>query len=99
MNALGIYLLTSLLFVIGSMLEFAVIMFLQRRHELAQTKKVANNSNLKSRRGSFDVKSMSAKIDGMAMIIFLSGYVLFNAVYWATFGAPFEVIILNNTDL
>ena len=85
MNALGIYLLTSLLFVIGSMLEFAVIMFLQRRHELAQTKKVANNRNLKSRRDSLDVKSMSAKIDGMAMIIFLSGYVLFNAVYWATF--------------
>ena len=85
MNALGIYLLTSLLFVIGSMLEFAVIMFVQRRHELGQAIKVATPSNLKSRRDSLDVKSWSAKIDGFAMIMFLSGYVLFNAVYWATF--------------
>ena len=85
MNALGIYLLTSLLFVIGSMLEFAVIMFVQRRHELGQASTVATPSNLKSRRSSLDIKSWSAKIDGFAMIIFLAGYVLFNAVYWATF--------------
>ena len=85
MNSLGIYLLTSLLFVIGSMLEFAVIMFVQRRHELGQASKVATPSNLKSRRSSLDIKSWSAKIDGFAMMIFLSGYVLFNAVYWATF--------------
>ena len=85
MNALGVYLLISLLFVISSMLEFAVIMFLQRRHELQQASKVETPSNLKSRRGSLAIKSWSAKIDGFAMIIFLAGYALFNAVYWATF--------------
>ena len=77
--------MTSLLFVIGSMLEFAVIMFLQRRHDLEQAMKVATPSNLKPRRGSLDVKSWSAKIDGYSMIMLLSGYFLFNAVYWATF--------------
>ena len=85
MNALGIYLLVSLSFVIGSILEFAIIMFLHRRHDLGQDKKVADKNDYKGRVESLDIKTLSAKIDGIAMILFLSGYVLFNAVYWNMF--------------
>ena len=85
MNALGIYLLASLTFVIGTILEFAVIMFLQRRCELSEDAKVAMTKHLIIRKDSFDIKRLSAKIDGMAMVHFLSGYILFNSVYWIIF--------------
>ena len=85
MNALGMYLLASLLFVIASIVEFAVIMFLQRRNELRGRTEVATMSNLTVGRGSFEIKSLSAKIDGIALIIFLTGYILFNAFYWVVF--------------
>ena len=85
MNALGIYLLASLTFVIGTILEFAVIMFLQRRSELREDVKVATTKNSILRKDSFDMKRLSAKIDGMAMVHFLSGYILFNAFYWIIF--------------
>ena len=85
MNALGIYLLASLTFLIGAILEFAVIMFLQRRNELSGGTKVAMTSNLIIRRDSFDIKRRSAKIDWIAMILFPSGYILFNAFYWIVF--------------
>ena len=85
MNALGIYLLASLTFVIGTILEFAVIMFLQRRSELRAGTKVETTKTLIIRRDSFDIKRLSAKIDGMAMVLFLSGYILFNAFYWTIF--------------
>ena len=85
MNALGIYLLASLTFVTGSILEFAVIMFLQRSNELRGGAEVATVSNLTLRRTSFNIKTFSAKIDGIALIIFLTGYILFNAFYWIVF--------------
>ena len=85
MNALGIYLLASLTFVIGTILEFAVIMFLQRRSELRAGTKVETTKTLIIGRDSFDIKRLSAKIDGMAMVLFLSGYILFNAFYWIIF--------------
>ena len=85
MNALGIYLLASLTFVIGTILEFALIMFLQRRNELSGGTKVAMTNSLIIRRDSFDIKRLSAKIDGTAVILFLSGYILFNAFYWIIF--------------
>ena len=83
MNALGVYLLVSLSFVIGSMMEFAGIMYLQRKHDLGRVIKVG--ANFKGKRPTFDVKTWSAKIDGVAMFLFLSSYVLFNGIYWALF--------------
>ena len=85
MNALGIYLLVSLSFVIGSIFEFAVIMFLQRRNQLKGGAKVATKSNLILRRASLDINTLSAKIDGVALMIFLSGYILFIAFYLIVF--------------
>ena len=42
-------------------------------------------ANFKGKRPTFDVKTWSAKIDGIAMFLFLSSYVLFNGIYWALF--------------
>ena len=85
MNALGIYLLVSLTFLVGNILEFAAIMFLQRRQDLAAGKKVERKANPKTGSALYDIKTLSAKVDGMAMIIFLLGYLLFNMIYWAMF--------------
>ena len=85
MNALGIYLLASLTFVIGTILEYAVIIFLQRRSDLSAEAKVATIKNLKIRRDAVDIKRLSAKIDGIATILLQYGYILFNALYWIVF--------------
>ena len=81
-NQLGVYLLISLFFVIAAMVEFAGIMFLQRKNRLMRSNKVTNNGEL-IRRGSFEMELLTMKIDSMALLIFSSVYVLFNSVYWA----------------
>ena len=81
-NQLGVYLLISLSFVIAAMVEFAGIMFLQRKNRLIRSNKVTNNGEL-IRRGSFEMELLTMKIDSMALLIFSSVYVLFNSVYWA----------------
>ena len=81
-NQLGVYLLISLSFVIAAMVEFAGIMFLQRKNRLIRSNKVTNNGEL-IRRGSFEMELLTMKIDSMALLIFSSAYVLFNSVYWA----------------
>ena len=81
-NQLGVYLLISLSFVIAAMVEFAGIMFMQRKNRLIRSNKVTNNGEL-IRRGSFEMELLTMKIDSMALLIFSSSYVLFNSVYWA----------------
>ena len=81
MNALGIYLFVSLIFVLGSILELAVIMAVQRWYELRRRTKPASGNSYK-RRGSLNVTSLIATIDGMAMTLSFLAYTLFNAVYW-----------------
>lgn len=81
MNALGMYLFVSLTFVLGSILELAVIMALQRWYELRRIKRPANKNSYK-KRGSLDVTSLIATIDGMAMILSFLAYIIFTAVYW-----------------
>ena len=83
MNALGIYLFVSLIFILGSILEHAVIMAVQRWYELRRIKKASNGSGYK-RGGSSQETSLMAIIDGMAMILSFSAYMFFNAVYWTT---------------
>ena len=81
-NQLGVYLLISLSFVIAAMVEFAGIMFLQRKNRLIRSNKVTKNGEL-IRRGSYEMELLTMKIDSMALLIFTSVYVLFNSVYWA----------------
>ena len=71
----------SLLFVMAAMLEFAVMMFLQRNNELRNGNKVSTKGKL-FRRGSFEMKKLSSKIDRMAMMLFVFAYVVFNVAYW-----------------
>ena len=81
MNALGIYLFVSLIFILGSILELALIMAVQRWYELGRRTKPANGNSYKGR-GSFNVTSLIERIDGMAMILSFLAYTLFNAVHW-----------------
>ena len=81
MNALGIYLFVSLIFILGSILELALIMAVQRWYELRRRTKPAHGNSYK-RRGSLDVTSLIAIIDAVAMILSFFAYTLFNAVYW-----------------
>ena len=71
----------SLLFVMGAMLEFAIMMFVQRKNELRNSNKVSIKGRL-LRRGSFEMKKLSSKIDRMAMMLFVFAYVVFNVAYW-----------------
>ena len=82
-DSLGTYLLTSLLFVMAAMLEFAAMLFLQRRNELKIGTKVSIKGRL-LRRGSFEMKKLSTKIDGIAMILYVFAYLVFNIAYWVT---------------
>ena len=80
-NTLGVYLLISLLFVTAAMLEFSGMMFLQRKNELRKSIDVSILGH-SLRRGSFEMKEMTTKIDGISMILFLMAYLLFNVAYW-----------------
>ena len=71
----------SLLFVTAAMLEFSGILFLQRNDELRKGNKTSIIGH-PLRRGSLDMKKMTAKIDGIVMISFLTAYLLFNVAYW-----------------
>ena len=63
------------------MLEFAGMLFLQRKNETKGQGKVSAKGHLK-RRGSLEIKKLWAAIDGTALILFLFAYLMFNAVYW-----------------
>ena len=71
----------SLLFVTAAMLEFSGMMFLQRKKELRKGLNVSILGH-SLRRGSFEMKKMTTKIDGIAMILFSMAYLLFNVAYW-----------------
>ena len=71
----------SLLFVTAAMLEFSGMMFLQRKNELRKGIGVSSIGH-SLRRGSFEMKKTTTKIDGIAMILFLIAYLLFNVAYW-----------------
>ena len=63
------------------MLEFAAMLFLQRKNETKRGSKVSTTGHLK-RRGSLEMKTLWTTIDGTALILFLFMYLIFNAVYW-----------------
>ena len=65
----------------AAMLEFAGMLFIQRRNEIRRNRKVSNNGK-SLRRGSFEVMELWTKIDGIAMPVFVFAYVVFNITYW-----------------
>ena len=65
----------------AAMMEFAVMMFVQRKDELNKGNKVSIKGRL-LRRGSFEMKKLSSKIDGITMILSVLAYFVFNVAYW-----------------
>ena len=83
MSALGVYLSVSLLYVMGTIIEFAIVLFLQRKHdfhrEIHPEKMEKKNKKKIYPPGS---NIFSVKIDTISFILFTISYIIFNAVYW-----------------
>ena len=65
----------------AAMMEFAGMLFLQRKNEIRRNRKISNNRK-SLRRGSFEIKEMGTKIDVIAMLLFVFAYIVFNITYW-----------------
>ena len=65
----------------AAMLEFAGIMFLQRKNEIRSPNKVSTKGRF-LRRGSFEMKKLYTKVDGVSLILFPFAYLVFNVAYW-----------------
>ena len=72
---------TSLMFIIATMVEFAGMLLLQRMHDIKEEGRVRAIGEIVPR-GSFKMQKFSAKIDGAALIVFLLAFIAFNACYW-----------------
>ena len=68
----------------AAMLEFAGMLFIQRKNEIKRDRKISNNRK-SLRRGSFEIKELWTKIDEIAMVVFVFAYVVFNIAYWIRF--------------
>ena len=66
----------------AAMVEFAGIMMLQRKNRFTTGKKVTVNGQL-ARRGSFEMETLTAKIDMIALTLFSLSYIVFNIGHWA----------------
>ena len=84
MNALGIYILISLFFILSAILEFAIILCITRRDEFYKYGMDDGMEEL-TRNKYRELYRLNTKIDGIALVSFISIFVLFNAVYWGTY--------------
>ena len=81
--------MVSLLFVMTAMVEFAAMMFIQRRDNLKNGNKFEHKVqpeeqrlNNKEGKDSFQMEILIAKIDGFALFGLTSCYITFNLFYW-----------------
>ena len=81
-NALGIYLLVSLIFIMATMFEFAIVIGLQRYMKIKRKISISSGQPIQNILYE-DEEIISTKIDTIAMALFISSYALFNIVYWA----------------
>ena len=82
MTSLGMYLLTSLMFVIAIMIEFAVVLYFERRADLKRGTNVKPKTNSQVP-DPLQLKMKSAKIDSVTFALLLTSFFLFNLVYFA----------------
>ena len=83
MTALGIYISVSLFFLMGTILEFAIVLYLHRKQEYNNGKKKKKNANFIIKGGPLsELQLFGTILDGMAFIFFMSSFILFNVVYW-----------------
>ena len=113
MDRLGIFLSVSLYFVVGTLVEFALVLFLkiyydQRKSKIRNMNKLNsiksddtldeldfNKWKKKTSRNENESKKLDEKkkrilneiplikIDTYASFVFISGYMLFNIIYWS----------------
>ena len=113
MDRLGIFLSVSLYFVVGTLVEFALVLFLkiyydQRKSKIRNMNKLNsiksddtldeldfNKWKKKTSRNENESKKLDEKkkrilneiplikIDTYASFVFISGYLLFNVIYWS----------------
>ena len=94
MNALALYLLISLFFVVGTLLELAIVLEVRRGADKKKKNKVQpNEQTIKVK--SLDQKDLepdldtmklkTEKIDRIAFMTCLILYFSFNVIYWAYF--------------
>ena len=81
LTSLGIYIVTSLMFVIGSMVELVGMLFLQRIIAIREEDNVGVNEE-SVERGAFKIHKLCAKVDGVALILFSLTFITFNCLYW-----------------
>ena len=79
-DKLGLYLLVSLVFIMASMVEFAIALMVHRNYGSA---KVSNDTN---NRRTVDIRRISSNnMDVTSAVIFPFAYILFNIIYWSSF--------------
>ena len=96
MNALSGFLITSLFFVIGTMVEFAVVLLIKRLSDLKSKKgpkgplfeskpnnkkKDATNEELENDESDIPY-SLTDKIDFVSLFIFMASYLIFTISYF-----------------
>ena len=89
LNVLGTYILVSLFFVIGTMLEMAVVLAYKRiMDNRISDRKVDGLKKTKSKQcGQNDedtpkLRPSTNQIDVAALVLFFTSYLIFNGVYW-----------------
>ena len=76
--------ITCLMFVFAAMIEFAGILFLKRMNDVKEERRVEASGGLEQK-GCFKMQELSAKIDGVALIVFLLIFITFNVCYWIAY--------------
>ena len=69
------------MFVFAAIIEFAGILFLKRMNDVKEERKFEANGELRQR-GSLKLQELSAKIDGVALIVCVLMFIIFNVCYW-----------------
>ena len=72
------------MFVFAAMIEFAGILFLKRMNDVKEERKVEASGGLEQK-VPFKMQELSAKIDGMALIVFSLIFITFNVCYWIAY--------------
>ena len=79
-DKLGLYLLVSLVFIMASMVEFAIALIVHRNYGNA---KISNDADNKR---TVDIRRISSNnMDVASAILFPVAYILFNIIYWSSF--------------
>ena len=79
-DKLGLYLLVSLVFIMASMVEFAIALIIHRNYGNAKISNDADNNR------AADIRRISSNnMDVASAILFPFAYILFNIIYWSSF--------------